>query len=116
MRGVAASQQASAALRQRSTVTARPTRARTNSSSVKSLRARVPAEPKGPVNTCYEALKLAKYRYEVTTGLYMMEPWEKTIFNSILIVSVCFSLYTAYVYLPSYLQNLGVKIAEYSAL
>ncbi|KAJ1969357.1 hypothetical protein IWQ62_000680 [Dispira parvispora] len=71
---------------------------------------------RNPLALCVACLKLWVYRYEVTTGLYMLEPWEKSIFNSIVLIFIAFSCYTAYVYLPSYLHNLAAKVTEYTSI
>ncbi|KAJ1650340.1 hypothetical protein IWQ61_008831 [Dispira simplex] len=71
---------------------------------------------RNPLTQCVASLKLWIYRYEVTTGLYMLEPWEKSIFNSIVLIFIALSCYTAYVYLPSYLHNLATKVTEYTSI
>ncbi|RUP07969.1 hypothetical protein BC936DRAFT_140156 [Jimgerdemannia flammicorona] len=48
----------------------------------------------------YTALKI--YQYELVTALYMLEPWEKALFNSIVITGVILSAYTACTYAPQY--------------
>ncbi|RKP39823.1 hypothetical protein BJ085DRAFT_38299 [Dimargaris cristalligena] len=70
----------------------------------------------GFVRRFFEAVKLSIYQYEVTTGLYMLEPWEKTIFNSIVLVGLLFSMYTAYTYMPTYMRNFATKVIEYSSI
>ncbi|KAI8872014.1 hypothetical protein GQ42DRAFT_106075, partial [Ramicandelaber brevisporus] len=47
-------------------------------------------------------VKLQKLRYELVTGLYMLEPWEKSLFNSVLAGFVSITCYGAYSYLPEY--------------
>ncbi|KAF8985183.1 hypothetical protein BGZ46_005729 [Entomortierella lignicola] len=44
-------------------------------------------------------IKRANYSYEVTTGLYMLEPWEKAVFNSIVLVGILLTTYASYNYL-----------------
>ncbi|KAL2915049.1 hypothetical protein HK105_205376 [Polyrhizophydium stewartii] len=46
------------------------------------------------------AVKRAVRLYEVTFGLYMLEPWEKTLFNSIILVFAGFFVYACYRWLP----------------
>ncbi|KAG0255480.1 hypothetical protein BG011_005090 [Mortierella polycephala] len=43
-------------------------------------------------------LKQVNYRYEVTTGLYMLEPWEKAVFNSVVMVGLLLTTYASYNY------------------
>lgn len=38
--------------------------------------------------------------YCVNLGLYMLDPWERTLFNTGLLLMVSMSLYTAYAFLP----------------
>ncbi|RWS31153.1 hypothetical protein B4U80_01547 [Leptotrombidium deliense] len=40
--------------------------------------------------------------YELTSSLYMLEPWEKCLFNSVLVAFISMASYTTYVYLPKY--------------
>ncbi|CAH3040947.1 unnamed protein product [Porites lobata] len=35
-----------------------------------------------------EWISLKNYQYQVTTGIYMLEPWERTIFNATLVTIV----------------------------
>ncbi|KAF9203705.1 hypothetical protein BGZ49_006142 [Haplosporangium sp. Z 27] len=44
-------------------------------------------------------IKRTNYSYEVTTGLYMLEPWEKAVFNSIVLVGILLTTYASYNYL-----------------
>ncbi|KAG0227580.1 hypothetical protein B0O80DRAFT_454195 [Mortierella sp. GBAus27b] len=43
-------------------------------------------------------LKQLNYSYEVTTGLYMLEPWEKAVFNSVVMVALLLTTYATYNY------------------
>ncbi|KAF9176487.1 hypothetical protein BGZ51_000528 [Haplosporangium sp. Z 767] len=43
-------------------------------------------------------IKQLNYRYEVTTGLYMLEPWEKAVFNSVVMVGLLLTTYASYNY------------------
>ncbi|CAO3596237.1 unnamed protein product [Absidia cylindrospora] len=40
------------------------------------------------------------YQYELQTALYMLEPWEKALFNTIVICLVGLSFLTMYQYIP----------------
>lgn len=47
-------------------------------------------------------------QYLLGTALYMLEPWEQAVFNSVVVVIFCMSVYTTYVFLPQYTRNLLV--------
>ncbi|KAI7900065.1 small subunit of serine palmitoyltransferase-like protein [Cokeromyces recurvatus] len=40
------------------------------------------------------------YQYELQTALYMLEPWEKALFNTILLSIILLSFVTMYQYTP----------------
>ena len=40
--------------------------------------------------------------YEFVTAVYLLEPWEKRIVNSVMAGIAVFTLYSAYNYLPHY--------------
>ncbi|XP_074852961.1 serine palmitoyltransferase small subunit A [Carettochelys insculpta] len=44
------------------------------------------------------------YQYLLVTALYMLEPWERTVFNSMLISVVGMALYTGYVFMPQHIM------------
>jgi len=61
-------------------------------------------------------LALKNYRYEVTTALYMLEPWEKALFNSIIIVFLALLAYTTFFYvfyLPEQLTYFASRLSYY---
>ncbi|KAI9028614.1 hypothetical protein DFJ74DRAFT_703578 [Hyaloraphidium curvatum] len=61
-----------------------------------------PAErQRGPVAW----IRRAYYKYELATALYMLDPWEKTIFNTIVVFCLVFSAYTAYRYTPDHIRE-----------
>ncbi|KAF0436356.1 small subunit of serine palmitoyltransferase-like protein [Gigaspora margarita] len=60
-----------------------------------------------------EYLVLKNYQYEVTTSLYMLEPWEKALFNSLVIVGLGLLSYTTVFYLPEQLTYVATRFAEY---
>jgi hypothetical protein len=45
-------------------------------------------------------------QYELVTCLYVFEPWEKKLLNSIIVVIVALVAYSSYVYLPHYTVSL----------
>ncbi|KAI9287056.1 small subunit of serine palmitoyltransferase-like protein [Umbelopsis sp. AD052] len=47
------------------------------------------------------------YQYELQTALYMLEPWEKALFNSIVLVILSLAIMTVYQYTPSVLSKLS---------
>jgi len=40
--------------------------------------------------------------YELRTSLYILEPWEKALFNGLLVVFLAMSTYTSYLFLPTW--------------
>ncbi|XP_051723631.1 serine palmitoyltransferase small subunit A [Ctenopharyngodon idella] len=44
------------------------------------------------------------YQYLLVTALYMLEPWERTIFNSLLITVAAMAVYTGYVFMPQHIM------------
>lgn len=40
------------------------------------------------------------YQYLLITGIYVLESWEKSIFNSILFSAIAMVIYTSYVFVP----------------
>ncbi|PVU88333.1 hypothetical protein BB559_004870 [Furculomyces boomerangus] len=59
--------------------------------------------------------KLARlyYLYEVTTALYMLEPWEKFIVNGIVIWLLLFFMYSMVAIFPGQVRYLNKQIASY---
>uniref|UniRef100_T1H2R2 Serine palmitoyltransferase small subunit B n=1 Tax=Megaselia scalaris TaxID=36166 RepID=T1H2R2_MEGSC len=45
-------------------------------------------------------------QYLLITNLYMFEPWEKKLINSFIGVCLFLILFSSFVYLPKYTQNL----------
>uniref|UniRef100_A0A2L2Y0Q6 Putative serine palmitoyltransferase small subunit a n=1 Tax=Parasteatoda tepidariorum TaxID=114398 RepID=A0A2L2Y0Q6_PARTP len=43
--------------------------------------------------------------YELRTAISMLEPWEKRLFNSILLLLIAMSCYTTYIFLPRYTRS-----------
>ncbi|KAF3692705.1 Serine palmitoyltransferase small subunit B Protein [Channa argus] len=44
------------------------------------------------------------YQYLLITGIYVLEPWEKSIFNSILFSAIAMVIYTSYVFVPIHVR------------
>uniref|UniRef100_A0A8C2KUQ0 Serine palmitoyltransferase, small subunit A n=1 Tax=Cyprinus carpio TaxID=7962 RepID=A0A8C2KUQ0_CYPCA len=44
------------------------------------------------------------YQYLLVTALYMLEPWERTIFNSLLVTVAAMAIYTGYVFMPQHIM------------
>ncbi|XP_062900953.1 serine palmitoyltransferase small subunit B [Mobula hypostoma] len=51
-----------------------------------------------------ETLAWLYYQYLLITCSYVLEPWEQTIFNSVLFIIVAMVLYTAYVFIPIHIR------------
>ncbi|GIY89365.1 uncharacterized protein CEXT_266631 [Caerostris extrusa] len=43
--------------------------------------------------------------YELRTAISMLEPWEKRLFNSVLLLFIAMSCYTTYLFLPRYTRS-----------
>lgn len=44
------------------------------------------------------------YQYLLITGIYVLEPWEKSIFNSVLFSAIAMVIYTSYIFVPIHLR------------
>ncbi|TRY89071.1 hypothetical protein DNTS_009796 [Danionella cerebrum] len=44
------------------------------------------------------------YQYLLITGIYVLEPWEKSIFNSILFTMLAMVFYTSYIFVPIHVR------------
>ncbi|XP_048460390.1 serine palmitoyltransferase small subunit B isoform X1 [Rhincodon typus] len=51
-----------------------------------------------------ETLSWLYYQYLLVTCSYVLEPWEQTVFNSVLFIIVAMVLYTAYVFIPIHIR------------
>ncbi|XP_030600778.1 LOW QUALITY PROTEIN: serine palmitoyltransferase small subunit B [Archocentrus centrarchus] len=51
-----------------------------------------------------EYLAWLYYQYLLITGIYVLEPWEKSIFNSILFSAIAMVVYTSYVFIPIHVR------------
>lgn len=53
---------------------------------------------------CWKQLSWFYYQYLLVTALYMLEPWERTVFNSLLISVAAMAIYTGYVFMPQHIM------------
>lgn len=53
---------------------------------------------------CWKQLSWFYYQYLLVTALYMLEPWERTVFNSLLISVAGMAIYTGYVFMPQHIM------------
>ncbi|KAJ2357878.1 hypothetical protein IWW50_002376 [Coemansia erecta] len=60
-------------------------------------------------------LKKLNYQYEVTTGLYMLESWEKYIVNGIVCAGFSLLAYTAINHLPTQSVNIMSQLSSYAS-
>ncbi|XP_032159250.1 serine palmitoyltransferase small subunit A-like [Mustela erminea] len=44
------------------------------------------------------------YQYLLVTVLCMLEPWERTVFNSVLVLIMGMALYTGYIFMPQHIM------------
>ncbi|XP_055736989.1 serine palmitoyltransferase small subunit B-like [Salvelinus fontinalis] len=44
------------------------------------------------------------YQYLLITGIYVLEPWEQSIFNSVLFSSMAMVIYTSYTFVPVHVR------------
>ncbi|XP_041063955.1 serine palmitoyltransferase small subunit B isoform X1 [Carcharodon carcharias] len=51
-----------------------------------------------------ETLSWLYYQYLLVTCSYVLEPWEQTVFNSVLFIIMAMVLYTAYVFIPIHVR------------
>ncbi|KAK9721003.1 hypothetical protein K7432_003782 [Basidiobolus ranarum] len=65
------------------------------------------------MSTLTEKLSLKYYQYELITALYMLEPWEKACFNTIVLTGLSLALYTTVVYVPEYASSAITKMSAY---
>ncbi|XP_061414802.1 serine palmitoyltransferase small subunit A [Lethenteron reissneri] len=52
----------------------------------------------------WERLSRVYQQYLLVTALYMLEPWERTAFNSFLLAVLGMAVYTAYVFMPQHIS------------
>ena len=56
--------------------------------------------------------RLCKYihwlylQYLLNTALYMLEPWERLLFTTLLVAIISTALYSAFVFLPHHLRSM----------
>ncbi|KAJ1772520.1 hypothetical protein IW138_002327 [Coemansia sp. RSA 986] len=63
----------------------------------------------------FQSLKRLNHQYEVTTGLYMLESWEKYIVNGIICASFALLIYTAVNHLPTHSVSIVNQLSNYAA-
>ncbi|KAF7218499.1 serine palmitoyltransferase small subunit B isoform X1 [Nothobranchius furzeri] len=51
-----------------------------------------------------EYLAWLYYQYLLITGIYVLEPWEKSIFNSVFFSAIAMVIYTSYVFVPIHVR------------
>ncbi|KNC21275.1 hypothetical protein FF38_08390 [Lucilia cuprina] len=44
--------------------------------------------------------------YELNTYLSMCEPWEKVFLNCLIVASLCFIIYSTFIYIPGHIYSL----------
>ncbi|KAJ1734736.1 hypothetical protein LPJ61_000905 [Coemansia biformis] len=62
-----------------------------------------------------QLLKKLNYQYEVTTGLYMLEAWEKYLVNGVVCAGFSLLAYTAISSLPTQGMNFISQVSSYAA-
>ncbi|MBN3299735.1 serine palmitoyltransferase small subunit B [Amia ocellicauda] len=56
------------------------------------------------VKNLKEYLCWAYYQYLLITGIYVLEPWEQSIFNTVLFTMIAMVVYTSYVFIPIHVR------------
>ncbi|XP_057207727.1 serine palmitoyltransferase small subunit B-like [Triplophysa rosa] len=56
------------------------------------------------MKTMREYVSWLYYQYLLITGIYVLEPWEKSIFNAVLFTMVAMVVYTSYVFVPIHMR------------
>ncbi|XP_057695447.1 serine palmitoyltransferase small subunit B [Corythoichthys intestinalis] len=51
-----------------------------------------------------EYLAWLYYQYLLVTGIYVLEPWEKSLFNWVLLSAIAMVIYTSYVFVPIHVR------------
>lgn len=51
-----------------------------------------------------ENLSWLYYQYLLITGIYVLEPWEQSVFNTVLFTMVAMVIYTSYVFVPVHVR------------
>ncbi|XP_005989257.1 serine palmitoyltransferase small subunit A [Latimeria chalumnae] len=55
------------------------------------------------VQRAWKYMSWLYYQYLLVTALYMLEPWERTVFNSLLVSVFGMAVYTGYVFMPQHI-------------
>ncbi|XP_040268019.1 serine palmitoyltransferase small subunit A [Bufo bufo] len=61
------------------------------------------AGAQGSLGRAWKQMSWLYYQYLLVTALYMLEPWERTIFNSMLVSIIGMALYTGYIFMPQHI-------------
>ncbi|XP_056403174.1 serine palmitoyltransferase small subunit A [Hyla sarda] len=61
------------------------------------------AGAQGSLGRAWRQMSWLYYQYLLVTALYMLEPWERTIFNSMLVSIIGMALYTGYIFMPQHI-------------
>ncbi|XP_042301178.1 serine palmitoyltransferase small subunit A [Sceloporus undulatus] len=56
------------------------------------------------LGSAWKRMSWLYYQYLLVTALYMLEPWERTVFNSMLVSILGMALYTGYVFMPQHIM------------
>lgn len=59
--------------------------------------------PRSSLGRAWNHMSWLYYQYLLVTALYMLEPWERTVFNSMLVSIVGMALYTGYIFMPQHI-------------
>ncbi|XP_039394373.1 serine palmitoyltransferase small subunit A [Mauremys reevesii] len=81
-----------------------PRAVRPGSVSLRGPRSRTQTGPAMALGSAWGRVSWLYYQYLLVTALYMLEPWERTVFNSMLISIVGMALYTGYVFMPQHIM------------
>lgn len=58
-------------------------------------------------------INLKYYQYELALALYMLEPWEKILFNTLMLVILGFAVYTTVTFGPGYISAFIFSLLDY---
>jgi hypothetical protein len=58
-------------------------------------------------------IALQYYRWELTTAIYMLEPWEKIIVNSLFLALFALAIFACITYLPGTITYTINRMASY---
>ena len=61
--------------------------------------------PPSPIKRLVDRARLEYYRYEVTYGIYVLTPGEKSVANTFVVVFLSLLVWALFLYLPSLLSR-----------